>query len=95
MTWLILLAKGLFLAVWGVLFSNFFTSYPHEVTIVLFVILGFMILMHAMQAAVFITALRKRVPLTLGDKLSLLVFGVFGLLGIKYKYADQMSDTSS
>ncbi|QIA62185.1 DUF1145 domain-containing protein [Vibrio astriarenae] len=95
MKWLILLAKGLFLAVWGVLLSNFFISYPKGVNIVLFVILGFMILMHAMQAAIFITAIRQRVALTFGDKLSLVVFGVVGLLGIKYKYADQMSDTSS
>lgn len=95
MKWLILAAKGLFLAVWGVLLSNFVYPYPEKLALMLYVILGFMVLMHAMQSAIFITALSKRVSLTLADKLAIFIFGVFGLLGIKYKYAAVLSMPSA
>ncbi|MDR9827358.1 DUF1145 domain-containing protein [Vibrio sp. FNV 38] len=95
MKWFIVIAKLLFLAVWGILLSNFFYPYPEKLAMMLYALLGFIVLMHGMQAAIFITALIKRVPLSTADKLSIFVFGVFGLLGIKYKYADQLSSHSS
>ncbi|MBM7038649.1 DUF1145 domain-containing protein [Vibrio ulleungensis] len=86
MKWLLILAKMAIAFVWVVLFINIVQPFPGNSAIVLYIMTAFLLIMHGLQMAIFIGAFGDKVPMTSWEKTSILIFGVFALLGIRRKY---------
>lgn len=82
----ITLAKVSMVFVWFILLINLFFPYPGKIALFLYIMTGFLFMMHALQAAIFIGAFGDKLSLSSWDKWSILLFGVFALLDIRRKY---------
>lgn len=83
---LLMLAKAAMGLVWGVLILNIVKPFPDNAAIALYIITGFLFFMHALQMGIFVAAFSKQFKLSGWDKISILIFGVFALIGIRQKH---------
>ncbi|MCK6265745.1 DUF1145 domain-containing protein [Vibrio sp. ZSDE26] len=81
----IIIAKAVIAVVWGVLIYNLIAPFHYPLNLVLYIIMGFLLFTHILQTVIFSAAFSKQLKLTLGDKLSILVFGVCALIDIRNK----------
>ncbi len=82
----LLLAKAAIAFVWGVLIFNIFMPFPGKSAIALYIMTGFLFMMHAVQLLIFIGAFGDKIKITGREKSSILIFGIFALLDIRKKY---------
>ncbi len=82
----LLLAKTCVAFVWGVLIFNIFMPFPGKSAIALYIMTGFLFMMHTVQMLIFIGAFGDKVKITGWEKCSILIFGIFALLDIRRKY---------
>ncbi|MDV7106052.1 DUF1145 domain-containing protein [Vibrio sp. TH_r3] len=80
---LILLAKVSIAFVWLVLLLNIFMPFPGKAAIALYIMTGFLFMMHAVQMLIFIGAFGDKIKITGWEKWSILIFGIFALLDIR------------
>ena len=80
---LILLAKASIAFVWLVLLLNIFMPFPGKAAIALYIMTGFLFMMHAVQMLIFIGAFGDKIKITGWEKWSILIFGIFALLDIR------------
>ncbi|WP_413285580.1 DUF1145 domain-containing protein [Vibrio sp. MA40-2] len=83
---LILLAKVSIAFVWLVLLLNIFMPFPGKAAIALYIMTGFLFMMHAVQMLIFIGAFGDKIKITGWEKWSILIFGIFALLDIRRKH---------
>ncbi|OAN16946.1 hypothetical protein A3K86_08395 [Photobacterium jeanii] len=83
---LILLAKVAIGFVWLVLAINIFHPFPGMTAMVLYIMTGFLFMMHGVQMLMFVGAFGDKIPMTRWEKWSILLFGIFALLDIRRKY---------
>lgn len=83
---LILLAKGLIGFVWLILLGNIFYPFPGVAAMALYIMAAFLFCMHGLQMLIFIGAFGDKISMTRWEKGSILIFGIFALLGIRQKY---------
>lgn len=77
----------LMLFVWAFLVLNLVQPFPHPLNIFVNVALVFMVLMHGMQLALLKSTMPKNGPqMTIGEKVRILLFGVFELLVWQKKF---------
>ncbi len=83
---LINLGRIVMLVVWGFLFYNLVDPFPVPVNYFLYVAMAFTVIMHGLKV-VMISALVQpnEPPVTLADKWSIFIFGIFGLLARQKK----------
>lgn len=86
MKWLINLAKAMILFVWLVLIFNLFAPFPGKAAIALYIMTGFLVFMHLLQMLIFIGAFGDKINISSWEKWSILIFGIFALLGIREKH---------
>jgi putative membrane protein len=82
----ILLAKIAVAFIWIVLLTNIFYPFPGKSAIALYVMTGFLFMMHAVQMLIFLGAFGDKIKMSRWEKLSILIFGVFQLLDIRRKH---------
>ncbi len=82
----LLFAKISIALIWGVLIFNIFMPFPGKSAIALYIMTGFLFMMHAVQMLIFIGAFGDKVKITGREKCSILIFGIFALLDIRKKY---------
>ncbi|MFD2177149.1 DUF1145 domain-containing protein [Veronia pacifica] len=83
---LILVAKASISFVWLVLFANIFYPFPGNAAITLYILTGFLFMMHGIQMLIFIGAFGDKIAATRWEKWSILIFGIFAMLDIRRKY---------
>ncbi|GAM57041.1 hypothetical protein JCM19232_5486 [Vibrio ishigakensis] len=86
MKYLLILAKAAIAFVWFVLIFNIFQPFPGKAAIALYIMTAFLLIMHGIQAAIFIGAFGDKIKVTSWEKWSILIFGIFALLDIRRKY---------
>ncbi len=86
MKYLLILAKAAIAFVWFVLIFNIFHPFPGKAAIALYIMTAFLLIMHGIQAAIFIGAFGDKIKVTSWEKWSILIFGIFALLDIRRKY---------
>lgn len=82
----IIFAKSAIGLVWLVLIANLFYPFPGHAAVALYIMTGFLFCMHGLQMLIFIGAFGDKIPMTKGEKWSILIFGIFALLAIRQKY---------
>ncbi|MFC1237591.1 DUF1145 domain-containing protein [Vibrio sp. DW001] len=83
---LIFLAKASIAFVWFVLLFNIFMPFPGKAAIALYIMTGFLFMMHAVQMLIFIGAFGDKIEISGWEKWSILIFGIFSLLDIRRKH---------
>lgn len=83
---LILLAKISIGFVWLILLGNIFYPFPGVAAMALYIMTAFLFCMHCLQMLIFIGAFGDVITMTRWEKWSILIFGVFALLGIRQKH---------
>ncbi len=83
---LLFLAKASIAFVWAVLILNLFMPFPGKAAIALYIMTGFLFMMHAVQMLIFIGAFGDKVKISGWEKWSILIFGIFSLLDIRRKH---------
>lgn len=83
---LIFLAKASIAFVWLVLILNIFMPFPGKAAIALYIMTGFLFMMHAVQMLIFIGAFGDKIEISGWEKWSILIFGIFSLLDIRRKH---------
>ncbi|MDB1122677.1 DUF1145 domain-containing protein [Vibrio algarum] len=83
---LIFLAKASIAFVWFVLLFNIFMPFPGKAAIALYIMTGFLFMMHAVQMLIFIGAFGDKIKISGWEKWSILIFGIFSLLDIRRKH---------
>lgn len=83
---LILLAKASIAFVWLILILNLFMPFPGKAAIALYIMTGFLFMMHTVQMLIFIGAFGDKVKISSWEKWSILIFGIFSLLDIRRKH---------
>lgn len=83
---LILLAKASIGFLWLVLLGNIVSPFPGGTAMVLYIMAAFLFCMHCLQLLIFVGAFGDTISMTRWEKYSILIFGVFALLGIRQKY---------
>ncbi|MCE7567691.1 DUF1145 domain-containing protein [Aliivibrio fischeri] len=83
---LIILAKAAIAFVWFILILNFFIPFPGKAAIALYIMTAFLFMMHGLQMLIFIGAFGDKISMSRWEKWSILIFGVFALLGIRKKH---------
>lgn len=80
------LAKTAIALVWLVLLANIIYPFPGVAAMALYIMTAFLFCMHGLQMLIFIGAFGDKIQMTRWDKYSILIFGIFALLGIRQKY---------
>ena len=83
---LLLLAKSAIGFVWLVLLVNIFYPFPGVAAIALYIMTGFLLMMHGLQMLIFIGAFGDKITMSRWEKWSILIFGIFALLDIRRKH---------
>lgn len=83
---LITLAKAAIGFVWLVLLINIFYPFPGVAAIALYIMTGFLFMMHGLQMLIFIGAFGDKINMSKWEKGSILIFGIFALLDIRRKH---------
>lgn len=83
---LITLAKAAIGFVWLVLLINIFYPFPGVAAMALYIMTGFLLMMHGLQMLIFIGAFGDKISMSRWEKWSILIFGIFALLDIRRKY---------
>ncbi|MFM2588303.1 DUF1145 domain-containing protein [Vibrio sp. TBV020] len=83
---LLLLAKAAIGFVWFILILNFFSPFPGNAAIALYIMAAFLFIMHGLQMLIFIGAFGDKISMSRWEKWSILIFGIFALLDIRRKY---------
>ncbi len=82
----LLLAKTSIAFIWGSLIFNILMAPPGKLAIALYIMTGFLFMMHVLQLLIFIGAFGDKVKITGWEKCSIVIFGIFALLDIRRKY---------
>lgn len=83
---LIMLAKAAIGFVWLVLLFNIVYPFPGVAAIALYIMTGFLLMMHGLQTLIFLGAFGDKLTLSRWEKGSILIFGIFALLDIRRKH---------
>ncbi|WGY48189.1 MULTISPECIES: DUF1145 domain-containing protein [unclassified Vibrio] len=83
---LLTLAKMAIGFVWLILLINIVMPFPGKAAIALYIMTAFLLMMHGLQALIFIGAFGDKINMSRGEKWSILVFGIFALLDIRRKH---------
>lgn len=83
---LLILAKSAIAFVWLVLLFNIIHPFPGKASIALYIMTAFLLMMHGLQALIFLGAFGDKVNLSRWEKWSILIFGIFSLLDIRRKH---------
>ncbi|QXO17500.1 DUF1145 domain-containing protein [Vibrio ostreae] len=83
---LLTLAKMAIGFVWLILLINIVMPFPGKAAIALYIMAAFLLMMHGLQALIFIGAFGDKINMSRGEKWSILVFGIFALLDIRRKH---------
>ncbi|KLV07385.1 membrane protein [Photobacterium aquae] len=83
---LIKLAKAAIGFVWLVLLLNIFYPFPGVAAIALYIMTGFLFMMHGLQMLIFLGAFGDKITMSRWEKWSILIFGIFALLDIRRKH---------
>ncbi|KLV05752.1 MULTISPECIES: DUF1145 domain-containing protein [Photobacterium] len=83
---LILLAKAAIGFVWLVLLVNIFYPFPGVAAMALYIMTGFLLMMHGLQMLIFLGAFGDKISMSRWEKWSILIFGIFALLDIRRKH---------
>lgn len=83
---LLVLAKAAIAFVWLVLLFNIVHPFPGKAAIALYIMMVFLLMMHGLQALMFLGAFGDKIKTTRWEKWSILIFGIFSLLDIRRKH---------
>jgi putative membrane protein len=83
---LIFIAKLAIAFVWIILGINIFSPFHGATALMLYVLTVFLFLMHGLQMMIFLGAFGDKLSLTKWERFSILIFGIFALLGIRQKH---------
>ncbi|ODP98111.1 MULTISPECIES: DUF1145 domain-containing protein [Salinivibrio] len=83
---LILLAKAAIAFVWLVLIANIVHPFPGVAAMALYIMTGFLLVMHGLQMLIFLGAFGDKIAMSRWEKWSILIFGIFALLDIRRKH---------
>ncbi|MEH6530497.1 MAG: DUF1145 domain-containing protein [Photobacterium frigidiphilum] len=83
---LIALAKAAIGFVWLILIINIFSPFPGVAAMALYIMTGFLFMMHGLQMLIFIGAFGDKINMSKWEMWSILIFGLFALLDIRRKH---------
>ncbi len=83
MKYFISLAKLIMVIIWAGLLTNLFFPFPGQGALALYLLLGFMCIMHLIQIVIIYSAFNKKMKLTKSEAVQIFIFGVFKLWQIK------------
>ncbi|MEJ2764421.1 DUF1145 domain-containing protein [Photobacterium sp. MCCC 1A19761] len=83
---LISLAKAAIGFVWLILLINIFYPFPGVAAMALYIMTGFLLMMHGLQMLIFLGAFGDKISMSRWEKWSILIFGIFALLDIRRKH---------
>ncbi|SJL85093.1 DUF1145 domain-containing protein [Vibrio palustris] len=83
---LIFAAKAAIGFVWLILLTNIVHPFPGNAAIALYIMTGFLFMMHGLQTLIFIGAFGDKITMSRWEKWSILIFGIFALLDIRRKH---------
>ena len=76
-------AKALMILIWGLLLVNLTFAFPGKVALALYLLLGFVVIMHLIQLLIIYGAFSEKLNLTKSEGLQIFLFGVFKLWQIR------------